>query len=373
MTGFIALITVTPLAAEDLLGDARFSGLPSALAIVGTAAGTSWLGGVMARRGRRRGLLLGYFTAAIAAAIAALAVGLSLFPLLLVAIFVLGAGYGSSRLSRYAAADLYEPERQARAIGFVVWAGTIGSVAGPVLLEPARQASTALSLPDVTGPFLLAAVALGAAGLVLLVGFPADAPSSTRAPAKKGGMPLTHLRHADAQVALAALVIGQAVMVLIMTMTPIHVRREGGGLQAVGMIIAAHTFGMYALSPLSGYLSDRVGRKPMIVIAGVFLVSSGVISSRAGADQTLLALGLFLLGWGWNLGFVSGSALLTAAVPHEDRMRLQGFSDSIVWASAAAGGASSGLLLYATDYPTLCQLGALMAVVPAAMVAFRKP
>ena len=136
-TGFIALITVTPLAAEDLLGDARWSGLPSSLAIVGTAFGTSWLAAVMARHGRRRGLLLGYFTAAIAAVFAAIGVGFAIFPLLLVAIFTLGAGYGASRLSRYAAADLYEPERQARAIGWVVWAGTIGAVLGPLRLEPA--------------------------------------------------------------------------------------------------------------------------------------------------------------------------------------------------------------------------------------------
>ena len=369
-TGFIALVTVTPLAAEDLLGDARWSGLPSSLAIVGTAFGTSWLAAVMARHGRRRGLILGYFTAAIAAAFAALGVGFSIFPLLLVAIFTLGAGYGASRLSRYAAADLYEPEHHARAIGWVVWAGTIGSVLGPMLLEPAQKASAALSLPEVMGPFLLASLAMGAAGVVLLVMFPSDVRGGARA--KGSGLPLTHLRHANAQIALVALVIGQIVMVLIMTMTPIHVRNEGGGLQSVGLVIAAHTFGMYALSPLSGYLSDRIGRKPMIVIAGVFLVASGLVSARAGADQTLLALGLFLLGWGWNLGFVSASALLTEAVPYDDRMRLQGFADSVVWGSAATAGVSSGLLLHSLGYAALCHLGALVAILPSVLVALRR-
>lgn len=369
-TGFIALITVTPLAAEDLLGDARWSGLPSSLAIVGTALGTSWLAAVMARHGRRRGLVLGYFTAAIAAVFAALGVGFSIFPLLLVAIFTLGAGYGASRLSRYAAADLYEPERQARAIGWVVWAGTIGAVLGPLLLEPAQQASAALSLPEVMGPFLLASLAMGAAGVVLFLAFPSDVQG--RARTQRSGLPLRHFRHANAQIALVALVIGQVVMVLIMTMTPIQVRNEGGGLHSVGLVIAAHTFGMYALSPLSGYLSDRVGRKPMIVIAGVFLIASGLVSARAGADHTLLALGLFLLGWGWNLGFVSASALLTEAVPYDDRMRLQGFADSVVWASAAAAGLSSGLLLHSVGFAALCYLGALVAILPTGLVALRR-
>ncbi len=221
-----------------------------------------------------------------------------------------------------------------------------------------------------TGPFLLASLAMGAAGLVVFVAFPSDVRGKARNTAS--GLPLTHLRKANAQIALGALVIGQVVMVLIMTMTPIHVRNEGGGLKAVGLIIAAHTFGMYALSPLSGYLSDRIGRKPMIVIAGAFLVASGVVSSSAGANQTLLALGLFLLGWGWNLGFVSGSALLTAAVPYNDRMRLQGFADTIVWSSAAIAGVSSGLLLHSVGYPALCRLGALVAIVPAALVALRR-
>lgn len=369
-TGYIALVTALPLAAQDLLGDARWSGLPSALAIMGTAAGTSWLSAVMARHGRRRGLVLGYFTAASAAVFAALAVGLSSFPLLLVSILTLGAGYGASRLSRYAAADLYEPERQARAIGWVVWAGTIGSVLGPVLLEPTQRLTRSLSFPAVVGPFLLASVAMSAAGLVIFATFPSDVRG--RARPTTSGMPLSHLRKANAQVALSTLVIGQLVMVLIMTMTPIHVRSEGGGLQAVGLIIAAHTFGMYALSPLSGYLSDRIGKKTMIVIAGAFLVASGLVSSSAGANQTLLALGLFLLGWGWNLGFVSGSALLTEAVPYDDRMRLQGFADTVVWSSAAIAGVSSGLLLHSVGYPALCHLGALVAIVPTAMVALRR-
>ena len=110
----------------------------------------------------------------------------------------------------------------------------------------------------------------------------------------------------------------------------------------------------------------------MIVIAGVFLIASGVVSARAGADQILLALGLFLLGWGWNLGFVSASALLTEAVPYDDRMRLQGFADSVVWGSAAIAGLSSGLLLHSIGYAALCYLGALVAILPSASVALRR-
>jgi len=370
-TGFITLITVTPLVAEDLLGSARWSGLPTALAIIGTAVGTSWLSFVMSRHGRRRGLLLGYFTAMAGSTVAALAVGASIFPLLALSLFVLGAGYGASRLSRYAAADFYEPERQARAIGWVVWAGTVGSVLGPILLEPSHTLSSTLGFPSIVGPFLVAALAMGSAGFVLLVAFPGGSP--TEATQKAGSsLPLHHLRHAKGQVALAALVIGQVVMILIMAMTPVHLRSAGGGLQSIGLVIAAHTFGMYALSPLSGYLSDHFGRRPVILFGGALLVSAGLVSSGAGSDTTQLALGLFLLGWGWNLSFVSGSALLTEAVPSENRMRLQGFADSVVWTSAAAAGLSSGVLLESVGFATLCRIGALLALAPAAVLALRR-
>ncbi len=371
-TGFITLITVTPLVAEDLLGSARWSGLPTALAIIGTAVGTSWLSFVMSRRGRRRGLLLGYFTAMGGSMMAAVAAGSSLFPLLALSLFVLGAGYGASRLSRYAAADFYEPERQARAIGWIVWAGTIGSVLGPILLEPSRALSSTLGFPGIVGPFLVASLAMGSAGFVLLVAFPGGSPTEASHQKTSGPLPLHHLRHPKGQVALAALVIGQVVMILIMAMTPVHLRSAGGGLQSIGLVIAAHTFGMYAISPLSGYLSDHFGRRPVILMAGVVLVSAGLVSSGAGGDTTQLALGLFLLGWGWNLGFVSGSALLTEAVPSEDRMRLQGFADSVVWASAAAAGLSSGVLLDTVGFVTLCHIGALLALVPAAVLALRR-
>ncbi len=329
--------------------------------------GTSWLSSVMARHGRRRGLLLGYFTAAVAAALAAMGASLDIFLLLCVAIFALGAGYGASRLSRYAAADLYEPEKRARAIGWVVWAGTFGSVLGPTLLEPSRRVGIALGFPSVSGPFLLVALAMFAAGTALWVGLPHDHYRADLTP--RPPMRFHHLRTPDASLAILALVVGQVVMLLIMTMTPVYLRSTGGSLSAIGAVIAAHTFGMYALSPISGILSDRFGRRPMIVVAGVLLIAAGAVSALSGPNTSLLALGLFLLGWGWNLGFVSASALLTVAVPAEDRMRVQGFADSIVWTSAAIAGLSSGVVLNLVGFGALCVIGGVLALAPMSAIS----
>lgn len=356
-TGYLAVITVVPLIAEDVLGGPRWSGVPSAVAILGTAFGTSALSAIMARHGRRRGLLVGYSVSAVAALIAAAAAASSLLPLLALAVFSIGAGYSASRLTRYAAADLYEPARQSSAIGWMVWAGTIGSVLGPMLLEPTRQVSEWLGIPESVGPFVLATITFGVSWLVLLVALPTR--EVARMPVTAGTEPSVLSR--PARNALIALVVAQGVMVLIMTMTPIHVRAGGNGLATIGGVIASHTFGMYALSPVSGFLSDRWGRIPVILAATVIVAASGVLAASA----TSLAVPLFLLGFGWNLAFVAGSALLTESTPESRRVRVQGLADTLSWTTAAVAGASSGVLLSEVGFATLSYIGASIALVPA--------
>lgn len=371
-TGFIVVVAMSPLLAEDFLGHPRWSGVPSALAIVGTAAGTSWLASIMERRGRRAGLLIGYLTAALSALVASVAAANEWFFLFAAAVFCLGLGYGASRLSRYAAADLYGAERGGTAIGWVVWAGTIGSVLGPLLLEPSQHGASSLGVPERAGPFLVSFLSFATAWLVLRSLYPRDHgagfPASSRPRPDRGTGPRPRLA-TRARTALLALVVGQVVMILIMTITPVHIRGEGGGLDSVGVVIAAHTFGMYALSPVSGLLSDRLGRLPMIVAAGAALSGAGFLGASAGESTSVLAVALFLLGLGWNFGFVSASALLTESVPAEARVRLQGIADSVVWTSAAAAGALSGVLQAAIGYAALSQLAALVALVPATVIA----
>lgn len=374
-TGFVALVTVTPLVAEDLLGGPTWSGLPSALGIMGTAFGTSWLSGIMTRHGRRRGLLSGYALATIAAMAATVAAQLGIFALLLVSIFALGWGHGANRLSRYAAADMYAADKRASAIGWTVWAATIGSVLGPMMLEPMRRLSEGLGQTNTTGgPYLIASMTFLGAALVIWLFFRKH--EAHLAPATSVAAPwagLSALKRPRAGVALAALTAGQVVMVLIMTMTPVHIRGEGRGLASIGAVIAAHTFGMYALSPLSGFLSDRLGRTTMIPAAGALLCTAGLIAAQAAGRHSWLLLALFLLGLGWNFGYVAGSALLTESVPEDVRVRLQGSVDSLVWGSAAVASLLSGVLLSSVGYGKLSLIGAGLALAPTILLALRYP
>jgi MFS family permease len=376
--GYTLMVAYLPLAAEDILGDAHWSGLPSALGTVGTAFGTTWLSAIMLRRGRRPGLVLGYALAGVSAVLAAIGAASGIFPLLAAAIFFLGMGYSANRLSRYAAAELYEPSRRSSAIGWNVWAATLGSVVGPMLLVPVRDGTTALRLPEAMGPFLTAAVVYAVAGTALRLLFPSvrgwRSPSSESRPETPGEDDEDNAAVSDsgARLALAAMVVGQVVMVLIMTMTPIHIRDGGQGLQSIGIVIASHTFGMYAVSPLSGLLSDRVGRVPLIIAGTILLCASGLLAASAETGSVTLAFALFLLGLGWNFGFVAGSALLTESIPSNRRLRAQGIADSLVWGSAALASVGSGLLLAEVGYATLSRIGAVVSLVPIVFLLRRR-
>ncbi len=166
-TGFLASNTVNGLVAEDLTGSASWSGVPAAATVLGTAVGATALAAVVRRLGPRAGLLLGYLLATFAVASAACAILAGSFVLFVAALFVFGVGFGSNRLARYVAAELYPAEQRASVIGWIVWAATIGAVAGPVLLAPSRAFAVQLNLNGLIGPYLVCIVvcALAAAAM----------------------------------------------------------------------------------------------------------------------------------------------------------------------------------------------------------------
>ncbi len=154
-----------------------------------------------------------------------------------------------------------------------------------------------------------------------------------------------------------------AVMVLIMAMTPIHIRDAGENLTLVGLVIGAHTFGMFFFSPVTGWLSDRYGKVPIIVTGQILLVVAALLAAPAGGgDRALLMGSLFLLGVGWNFGFVAASALVTDAATGSTRVRLQGVADAVTWISGAVAAVASGVILDWQSFSVLALAGAAAAV-----------
>ncbi|MEE9581599.1 MAG: MFS transporter, partial [Acidimicrobiia bacterium] len=279
-TGYIVAITMTTLVAKDMLGSATLAGLPGAISVLGTALGGNRLSALMDRIGRRRGLSVGYGILAVGAVGAAIATALGSFPLLVIAMAVFGTGASADNLARYAAADVYPAHRRGSAIAFVVWAGTIGSVAGPSLLDPSEALGRALGIDPLAGAYVLAgfaaAIALGVVSVMLRpdpLEF-ADRGDPTDIGARPPLSPMVW-------TALVVLAVGHVVMVLIMVMTPIHLRDNGHGLGTVGLIISAHTLGMFALSPLTGMVADRIGRLPVILAGHMLLAVAALLAAAA--------------------------------------------------------------------------------------------
>ncbi len=371
----IAAMTVAVIAARELLDDATLAGAPTTTSIAGTAVGTTLLATLMVRRGRRFGLVLGLAMAAVGAVVAAWGILQGSFLLLLAGTLLFGAGNASGQLSRYVAADMAAPLRRGWVIGLVVWAATVGAVVGPNLVAPAASVGEGLGLAELAGPFLLTA-GLMAAAAVLLWGWLRPDPyqlaheSSRIEPQHDGGEPMRRiLQRPRVAMAVVAMVVGQVVMVGIMTMTPVHMDDNGHSLQAVGFVISAHTLGMFALSPLSGRLVERFGPVPSILGAAVVLAASAAFAIAAPVEAgPLLLVGLFLLGYGWNLGFVAGSTLLVSGVEHAERTRTEGFSDSLVWASSGVASLASGFILAGLGYAALGVIGLVLVGTGVAVV-----
>jgi MFS family permease len=378
-TGHIAAITVATIVAKDMTGSASLAGAPAAAVVFGAAIGATVLSWLMSKRGRRPGLVAGYGTGVLGALIAVIAIVQGSFPLLLAGSLLIGFGNSANQLSRYAAADLYPPARRATALSTVVWAATVGAIVGPNIVGPSGEVAMRLGLPQEAGPYLVPVVLVGLAGILSWVRLRPDPydladhhgrPETNTGPAS----PLRSiLRRPAVSVAIIALVIGQFVMVLIMTMTPLHMTDHGHDLSAVGIVLSAHIAGMYAFAPISGRLTDRFGSPPVIYGGMAILAVSAVLAAVAPAeDDSVLLVALFLLGFGWNLGYVAGSALLTSGVAIVERTRVQGVADALIWSTAAIASLGSGVLVAAEGYAALGILGAVLVAVPAWFLTVRR-
>ncbi len=367
-TGFLASNTVNGLIAEDLTGSTTWSGLPAAASVLGTAAGATALAAVVRRTGPRTGLTLGYAIAVAATLLAVWAIVARQFALFVATMFLFGGGYGANRLARYVAADLYPAGQRATMIGWIVWASTIGAVAGPALLAPSRALAEGVSITGLIGPYLVCALACAlSAAAMLSAPRRMDARLAKASLAGAAGEPsLGHLlRERGVALALISMVSGQFVMVLLMTMTPLHIRHEGHDLGAIGLVISAHTLGMFALSPVTGRLGDRYGRVPLLVAGVAVLVVSCLLGVAAAAGSyPLTLLALCLLGIGWNLGFVGGSALLTDSIAPSDRVRVQGLGDALIWGGGAVASIGSGWMLEHAGFAALSVAGAVLSLAP---------
>jgi MFS family permease len=360
--GVGAGVAVGGLIAASLANSDSAAGLAQTASTLGAAVAAVPLSRLMNRRGRRRGLAAGLMVGALGAAVVLVASVARSLPLLLVGTFLFGTASATGLQARYAATDLAEPRHRARALSLVVWATTIGAVAGPNLADPAGRVALELGLPMLAGPYLfsLAAFALGALLVATLLRpdplllarrrFVADGGVATPALSVRAAYRIVG-QSPRALLGLGAIVVAHTAMVGVMVMTPIHLRHVDVSLTVIGLVISVHIAGMYALSPVVGWAVDRFGRVPMIYLGAVLLLASAAVAGTAPAhDSAQLGVGLFLLGLGWSCGLVAGSTLLTESVPAATRTSVQGAADLAMNAAGAVGGALAGVVVALASY-----------------------
>ena len=391
--GLAAGITVGALLAEQMLGSSRFSGLPTVCFTVGSAAAAVGVGRISQNLGRRAGLSAGYLTGALGSLGVVIAANIDNLVLLFASLVVYGAGFATNLQARYAGADLAAPNRRGRAVSIVLVATAVGAIIGPNLVNLTATLATEVGIPPLAGPFMLAGAAYTAAGVVLWILLRPDplllarsiaaTKSAANNQADSGSTEPAVASRSDSRRwswALASgagiLILTQLIMVAVMTMTPIHIEHHGHDIGVTGVVIAAHVAGMFLPSPLSGWLVDRFGYLPIALAAGATLLAAGLLAAWAPVDSVaMLVLALVLLGLGWNLGLVSGTTLVTDAVPLATRARTQGVVDLGIALAGAAGGLSSGLIVTATSYATLTLVSGFLAllIIPIAAVARARP
>ena len=367
-TGYLMAYTVNALIAEALHAAPALVGVPGAATVLGTAIGSSLL---MRRRGpgaSRHAMLLGYVVATLGAIAAAVAVAFHAFWPFVACSLVFGIGYGANRIARYSAAALVPPARRGTVIGWIVWAATIGAVIGPSLLDVARRVAEAARVEGLIGPYLGGALAMALSAVVIaampVVGDEASAAAGGSGARAAATSVLALLGSGDAWFGLMAMLGGQVAMVLVMTMTPLHMHHHGAALPAIGLVISTHTLGMYGLAPLTGRLADRFGPRTVIAIGTALLVGACLLAATQQHHPGAVLAALGLLGLGWNFDFVAGSACLTRTVQSAAQTRLQGVADALVWTTSALAGLMAGVLLDRLGFPGLSLAGAVIATAP---------
>ncbi len=364
------------LIAASLGGDVA-AGLAQTAGVLGAALVALPLARLALSRGRRISISTGYATGAIGALLVIAGGVQKSTALVLIGCLFVGAASAAGYQARYGAIDLAVPDRRARALSIVVWATTLGAVLGPNLLEVSGNVALAVGLPQLTGAYLLAFAVLAIAVLLLMTLLRPDPYLLSRAladeasgnvaatPRLRDG--LAHLRgHRLAVLGVIGLSIGHVVMVMVMVMTPVHMSHVDVSLQLIGLVISVHVLGMYALSPVVGWLVDRLGRVPMLMVGAAVLLIACLVSALVPANSVVgLSIGLFLLGLGWSCTLIAGSTLLTEQVEQADRPSVQGLADLVMNVAGALGGVIAGIIVLKSSYTVLC----LAAIVPVLVLA----
>ncbi len=376
--GTIAAATVAAIVGEQMTGRTSLAGITAAVSQIGVALGSLYWSRRSDKLGRRVALTMALLVGACGAVMASAGVAVGSTLLVLVGLALSGSGMAALQLGRFVAAEVNVKAIRARAISLVVLGGTAGSVLGPVLVGPTGRWASARGFDETAGPYLVTAL-----GFVLVAGVftlmlrpeplriaeaiaAEDLGAKVRASARTLG---ELLRRPAVRTAIFSVVTAHMVMVGLMQMTSLHMHHHDHPLTAIGLVFSGHTLGMFGFSIVTGWLTDRWGRAPMLGLGAVLLMVS-CLTAPLSPNVVPIAAALFLLGLGWNFCYVAGSALLSDALEPSERGKIQGFNDLLVGGAAATAALLGSWLLGSVGYGMMGLAGAVLCL-PLLFVVFR--
>ena len=345
----LAAILVTELTGAEALG-----GLSQSSSVLGAAIAAVPLARLAVRSGRHVALATGYACSAVGAVLVVTAAATGFVVVVFLGLAMFGVATAAGLQARFAATEVATPGFEARSMSLVLWATTIGSVAGPLLSSTGDELGRAVGLPPLVGPFVLSGTVFAISGLIAAfalrlprAGHLESDAGAAGSDAAIGSWAALRTAFADrrARLAILAIVCSHTVMVGVMVMTPVHMTHHGLPIALVGVVISIHILGMFGASPIMGWLVDRIGATRVIAMGGVILLIATTLGIVAGDSMALIPVALGLLGLGWSAGLIGGSTLLTTSVPAAMRVPLQGATDAAMNVAAATSAALSGLVL----------------------------
>jgi MFS family permease len=385
--GVASGFAVGGLLAQQLSGTVAMAGLAQTASVLGAGLWAIPLARLAERRGRRWGLSCGYALAVAGTLLILASAAVGSLVLLFLGLGAFGAGTAAGLQARFAAVEVVEPGYRGRAMSIVLWATTIGSIAGPNLSQLGSDVGGRLGIEPLTGPYLFSLVAFGGAALVIALRLrppvgsePGASPSSagpTAGPAASAprlswlaGLRIG-LRNPSTRLAMVAITCSHTVMVGVMVMTPVHMHDSGFSLFLVGLVLSIHIFGMYGASPVMGWLVDRISSVGVLLVGVAIFVAALLVGGTAGRHSMLtISLALGLLGLGWSAGMIGGSTLLTESVTPEVKASVQGGTDAVMNIAAACSAALSGLVVRWGGYAAL-NLVAAAVLLPMGVLVVR--
>ena len=333
------IFTIAGLAGSSLAPNICWATLPITMTVIGSMLTATPISALMQRHGRRAGFVVGALGGAVGAAIGAWGLLTGSFLMFCIGALFTGIYMSAQGFYRFAAVDTASEAFRPKAISWVMAGGLLSAVVGPQLVK--------VTADEMAVPFLgsyLAVIVLNLAGSLLFLGLRIPTPAAPLAGAETGRSRMEMLRNPTILVAMICATVSYALMNLVMTSSPLAVVGCGFDKGNAADVVSGHVLAMYAPSFFTGHLIVRFGAERIIALGLTILAAAGAVAI-AGVQLENFFIAMALLGLGWNFGFIGATTMLTAAQRPEERGRLQGLNDFVVFGGVTAASFSSGGLM----------------------------